>query len=58
MVRFRRKLKGLPEASEDSLNQLSLQLSTACETELKESEDLLIEQHHQITDLVTATNRK
>jgi hypothetical protein len=58
MVQFRRKLKGLPEAPADSLDQLSLQLSTACETELKESENLLMEQYRQISDLITATNRK
>ena len=58
MVRFRRKLKGLPGAPEDSMDQLSLQISTACETELKESEDLLIEQHRQISELVTTTNKK
>lgn len=58
MVRFRRKLKGLSEAPEDSLDQLALQISTACETELKESEDLLIEQYRQISELVTPSNKK
>jgi len=56
MVRFRLKLKGLPGAPETSLDQLSLQLSTACEIEAKESEDSLIEQHRKISDLVTAGN--
>jgi len=56
MVRFRNKLKRSPSAPEDSLEQLSLQLSKACEEELKSSEDSLVKQHEQISELVTASN--
>lgn len=58
MVRFRRKLKQLPGAPSESLEQLSLELSTACEKELKESEDAILEQHRQISELVTANDKK
>jgi hypothetical protein len=54
MVRFRNKLKGLPGAPDENLEQLSLELSRACEEELKESEAALIDQHRQIADLLTA----
>jgi hypothetical protein len=53
MVRFRNKLKGMEIDPDNSLPQLALELSTACETELKESEDLILEQHQAITDLLT-----
>jgi hypothetical protein len=52
MVRFRKKLKGESDAPVDNLPQLALALSTACEIELRESEDLLLEQHKAISDLV------
>ena len=54
MVAFRRKLKEKP-AEDESLEQLALRLSTACENELKESEDSLLSQHKEIADLVTET---
>ena len=53
MVRFRKKLKGEADPPSESLPQLALDLSTACETELRESEDLLLQQHKAIADLVT-----
>ena len=53
MIQFRRKLKNEPGAPEESLERLALRLSTACETELKESEALLLSQHKEIADLVT-----
>ncbi len=56
MFRFRKKFEKLHGAPEDDLEQLSLQLSAACEEELKESEELLIEQHEQISALLTANN--
>jgi hypothetical protein len=55
MVRFRRQLKREAESPSTTLPQLALELSTACETELRESEDLLLEQHKAISDLVSAT---
>ena len=53
MVRFRSKLRREPDAPREGLEQLALQLAHACETELKESEDALLEQHKTITALVT-----
>jgi hypothetical protein len=53
MVRFRRKLRGEPGAPADPIDQLSLQLATACETELKTSEEELLAQHKAITELVS-----
>ena len=58
MVQFRNKLKRLRRAPEDSLELLSLRLSKACEEELKSSEDSLIKQHAQISELLTASNNK
>jgi hypothetical protein len=55
MVAFRRKLKKEPDAPDESLELLALRLSTACENELKESEELLLSQHKEIADLVTET---
>lgn len=55
MIAFRRKLRNEPGAPEENLERLALRLSTACETELKESEDLLLAQHKEIADLVTET---
>ena len=54
MVRFRRKLRGEAGAPPDPIEQLSLQLALACETELKTSQDALLEQHKAITALVSA----
>jgi hypothetical protein len=54
MVRFRRKLDREPDAPADSLEQLALQLAHACETEMRTSEDALLEQHKAITALATA----
>lgn len=58
MVRFRRKLRGDPGAPGDPIDQLALQLGTACETELKASQDSLLAQHKDITALVSASVRK
>ena len=55
MVRFRRKLKQLPDAPGESLYDLSLELSRAVEMELKESEDAILLQHRAITNLLTPT---
>ena len=53
MVEFRRRLRGEAGASDDPFNQLALRLATACENELKASEDALLEQHKAIAALVT-----
>ena len=53
MVRFRRKLRGEAGAPPDPIEQLSLDLGRACETELKASEDELLAQHKAITELVS-----
>ena len=45
MVEFRKRLRGEPSASDEPFNQLALRLATACENELKASEDALLEQH-------------
>ncbi|MEO6162626.1 MAG: hypothetical protein ABIP88_00675 [Candidatus Binatia bacterium] len=37
---------------ESSLERLSLDLSTACEMEMKESEESLLEQHEEILQLL------
>ena len=55
MVQFRRKLRGEAGALPDPIEQLSLQLGFACETELKTSEDDLLAQHKAITALVSAS---
>jgi hypothetical protein len=63
MVQFRKKLtedghdRSEVESSE-SLPQLALKLSSACETELTESEKLLLQQHAAIADLITAASGK
>jgi hypothetical protein len=57
MVEFRRKLRREPNAPNESFEQLALQLAHACEKELKESEDALLEQHKAITALVTAGDK-
>jgi hypothetical protein len=53
MVKFRRRLRGEPGAPSDPLDQLALQLAHACETEMRTSEDGLLEQHKTIAALVT-----
>ena len=53
MVRLRKKLLNERDAPPQSLDQLALALSTACGSELKESEDLLLESHRTIAELVT-----
>ena len=59
MVRFRRKLfGGSNEPDDPPLPQLALQLGTATGTELKVSQDSLLMQHKEITDLVSASVRK
>lgn len=55
MVRFRKKVHAEIDSPNESLRQLALELSTACETELRESEDLLLDQHKAISDLVSAS---
>lgn len=52
MVRFRKKLKNDPQASDKSLQQLSLELSQAVENELRESEENLLSQHEDIINLI------
>ena len=52
MIRFREKLEGLSKAPEKDLIDLSLDLSRAVETELKESQDELLKQHGIISDLL------
>jgi hypothetical protein len=54
MVNFRRKLRREPGAPAESLEQLALRLAHACETEMRASEDGLLEQHKTIAALVTA----
>jgi hypothetical protein len=53
MVQFRRKLRGEPGAPSEPLDQLALQLAHACETEMRASEDGLLEQHKTIAALIT-----
>ncbi|HET8546692.1 MAG TPA: hypothetical protein VFL57_01740 [Bryobacteraceae bacterium] len=57
MVRFRRKLRNEAGAPAESLDQLALALSRACETELKQSQDALLAQHKTIADLVRTDDR-
>ena len=57
MVTFRRRLRGDGDANEP-FNMLALRLAHACETELKASEDELLEQHKAIAALVTANTDK
>ena len=52
MVRFRRKLRQENPIPDGSLEDLSLELSAAVETELKESEEALLEQHRAIARLL------
>jgi hypothetical protein len=54
MVRFRKRLRGEVVDPQEPFDQLALQLAHACETELKASEDDLLEQHKAIAALVTA----
>lgn len=54
MVRFRQRLRGEAVTPLEQFDQLALQLAHACETELKASEDDLLEQHRAIATLVTA----
>lgn len=54
MARFEKKLRKSASAPSDDLYSLSLQLSTACEQELKESEDALLAQHAAIVALVNS----
>ncbi len=54
MVRFERKLRKASSAPSEDLYSLSLQLSKACEQELKESEDALLAQHAAIVSLVNS----
>ena len=58
MVHFRLKLRGEPGAPPDPIDQLALQLSTACETELKASEEDLLAQHKAIAALVSVSPPK
>jgi hypothetical protein len=55
MVRFRRKLRGDASAPNDPIDQLALQLGTACEAELQASENGLLAQHKEIATLVSAS---
>ena len=52
MVQFEEKLRNRPGAPSESLHRLALELSAACEEELKESQDALLAQYKQIADLV------
>ena len=56
MVRYRKKLRNDAEASDKSLKQLSLELSHAVESELKEIEDNLLLQHEEIANLLKSDN--
>jgi len=58
MVDFRRKLRGEPGAPAGGIDQLALQLAHACETEIRSSEDGLLDQHKQIAALVTSAASK
>ena len=58
MVHFRRKLYGGVNDPDKPLLQLALDLGTATGTELKISQDSLLLQHKEITDLVSASIRK
>lgn len=53
MVRYRKKLKKLPDAPDGSLYDLSLELSKAVETELKESKQVILRQHRAIAELLS-----
>jgi len=55
MVLFRRRLRGESNPSDPPFNQLALRLAEACETELRASEDALLEQHKAIATLVAPT---
>ena len=57
MVRFRRKLRSETPAPDESIEDLSLGLSAAVETELKKSEDRLLEQHRAIAALLSSPSR-
>jgi hypothetical protein len=53
MVRYRNKLSRLPDAPNGSLYDLSLELSKAVETELKESKQAILLQHRVIAELLS-----
>jgi hypothetical protein len=48
----------VPGAAENTLDQLALQLARTCETEIRESEEKLLEQHKTIAALVAAETRR
>lgn len=58
MVRFRGKLRGDADAPTDHIDLLALELARACETEMKASEDGLLNQHKAIATLVTPGAQK
>ncbi len=58
MVRFRGRLRGDAADPDEPFSLLALRLAHACETELKASEDELLEQHKAIAALVTANPDK
>lgn len=55
MFRFREKLNGTAEAPRKTFTGIALELSTAVQTEIEESKNKILEQHQQITDLLTRT---
>ena len=58
MVEFRSRLRGEAGSSNEPFNQLALRLATACENELKASEDALLAQDEAIAALVTPSPTK
>ena len=58
MVRFRSKLRGDANGPTDHIDLLALELARACETEMKASEDGLLNQHKAIATLVTPAAQK
>jgi hypothetical protein len=58
MVRFRSKLRGDANAPADHIDLLALELAHACETEMRASEDGLLNQHKAIATLVTPAAQK
>jgi hypothetical protein len=58
MVRFRSKLRGDANAPTDHIDLLALELADACETEMRASEDGLLNQHKAIATLVTPAAQK
>ena len=53
MVKYRNKLKKLPNALNSSLYDLSLELSKAVEIELNESKQAILQQQHAIAELLS-----